>query len=652
MQITAPAIVRVMEHSSEWARLTDLPGSAVSDVLSVLKAFEANDAGQCRCDSTVAEGGAPFELSVSSNDPKALRLLSEVKVYGESLIGNMQRNISFLTALTPLHGMTQTHEFTQFLQVLTPPGELLGQLQWKFSFYTAMRTTGHDHAIRCYFNLLWGTPEQRFVRVIEALRFLGRVDLFTIVQHLSGVLAAWGEVVGISCDIREGVIVPAKIHFSIHKRSPYRLGVLMNWMGLSINSELVRDFLSLHPLQSIGSIPYLFSVGLEQGPQRSLKIDAVLRGLPSDTRDEIVSLILRSTDHGWLETKLREVESNMCNGSDAPAKQYVGLSCNPGRAPYVNVYFSVPQASSGNGPLDVGFEQRALDAIRMIQSESGAFEFETVDFSSRRRPVPAGGGDIYMTSLVQQCLNAYWEGAKPWIADQCIAFVRSRQEGDGWRYLPELPLDTDDTAMAMISLRAAGQNPPPNMTAALLRQQLESGGFRTFYFNDSDPEHFAVTANAVNALWYIERSAARAGLGYIDRWMREPRWQELQWMYSGILPMYLLARTASVFNEYAPDLQNRIVEFLCSRRRGDGLWGNGNPECVETALAALALDCCGVRPNGMRAIVDFLRDSQCSDGTWPWAPLYSDGDGQWFGQRAASTILCCSGLRLSSSLNS
>lgn len=652
MGLATPAIATVMEYSSEWASSMEIPGSAVSDVISVLKAFEANAGGQCRCDSTVSENGSPFELSVSSNDPKALRLLSEVRLYGESLIGNMQRNISFLAMLTSLHGMTQSLDFTRFLQVFTPPGDLLGQLQWKFAFYTAMRTTGHERAIRCYFNFLWGSPEQRFVRVVDALRFLSRDDLLPIVQHLSGVLAEWGEVVGISCDIREGAIVPAKIHFSIHKHSPYRLGVLMNWMELSTHSELVRTFLSLHPLQSNGSIPYLFSVGLEQGPPRSLKIDAVLRGLSSENRDEILSSILGSTNLGWLDSRLRQVESSICRGSDAPAKQYVGLSCKAGSVPYVNVYFSVPQVSTGNAARDVRFEQRALDAIRMIQSESGAFEFETADFSSRRRPVPAGGGDIYMTCLVQQSLNAYWGEAQPWIASRCITYVRSRQEEDGWRYLPELPLDTDDTAMAIISLRAAGQNLPRNLMIALLRQQLDSGGFRTFYFNDSDPEHFAVTANAVNALWDIERSAARAGLGYIERWMKEPRWHELQWMYSGILPMYLLARTNSLFHEYAPDLQNRIVDFLCSRRREDGLWGNGNPECVETALAALALDCCGVRPSAMKVIIEFLRDSQCSDGTWPWAPLYSDGDGQWFGQRAVSTILCCSGLKLYSSLDS
>jgi hypothetical protein len=227
------------------------------------------------------------------------------------------------------------------------------------------------------------------------------------------------------------------------------------------------------------------------------------------------------------------------------------------------------------------------------------------------------------------------------VANGCIKFILSCQEEQGWRYLPELPLDVDDTAMAMISFQRAGAKVPDRLVLSLAAQQLATGGFRTFFDSETDTEHFAVTVNAVYALWNEDRKTAERGLNYLMRWLEESRWDELQWMYSPLLPMYLLARGNKALGENAAAIQARVAEVVLTLRREDGLWGNGNPECVETALAVLALHECSVRPTGIPAVIDHLRASQCRDGTWPWAPVFSDGDGQWFGHRALSTVLCC-----------
>jgi hypothetical protein len=619
---------------------------ALPDVLQFIDGFDGADAGMDGGGSTVAENGASFELSVSSRDLASVRILVEARAYGESIIGNLRRNLDAFLSIHSFHGVDDLEPFCRFLQILNPPGELFSSLQWKFAFYTSLRTDGTSRSIRCYFNLLWGSPGHRFVRVNDALRFLDCSRFQPCTNRLSSLLEGWGELVGLSCDIRGGVILPAKLHFSIARQSRYRMSLLQNWLGLSGHTHLVRWFMDLHPHQRIDAIPYLLSLDFGCERPRSLKIDLVLRGLSALQRDEITSTVIGEVNANGMQATLASLDDCVFSGQLPPAKQYLGISLERDGSPYVNAYYSVVHQplSVATGSAEDAV-RRGLAVVRTLQSASGGFGFESVDLGCRGRQVP-DTGDVYMTAFIHQCLDLYWHGKETSLANACIEFILSRREKQGWRYLPELPLDVDDTAMAMISLQRQGIEVPNEVVIALADRQQLTGGFRTFYDMESDAEHFAVTANAVHALWNSDRRAAQRGLKYLMCWLEEPLQDALKWMYSALLPMYLLARGSEAMGEDATVLRSRIVTFVLGMRRDDGLWGNGSSECVETALALLALHGCGHHPIGMKAVIDYLRQSQGSAGDWPWAPIFSDGDGQWFGQRALSTVLCCAAVHL------
>ena len=80
----------------------------------------------------------------------------KLRLYGDSIIGNLDRNLRAFQTIGLLHNLPDIKSLVRFLQVLNPPGELLSKLQWKFTFYTAMRVDGFNRAIRCYFNLFVG----------------------------------------------------------------------------------------------------------------------------------------------------------------------------------------------------------------------------------------------------------------------------------------------------------------------------------------------------------------------------------------------------------------------------------------------------------------------------------------------------------------
>jgi hypothetical protein len=631
---------------AEWASVLRL-GSALPDIVAFINAFQGVGGEAKYVGSNVAETGAPFELSISSNDPGAFRLLGEAHVYGESMIGTLHRNLAAFHSIDPLHQLSEPACIRRLLDVLNPPGELLSTLKWRFAFYTAVRTDGARRSLRCYFNLLWGSREHRFLRVNQALDVLHCQDYRTCVNRLAALFVGWGGPVGLSCDIANGSLVPAKLHFSIERPSPYRMALLENWAGVTVRKNLIERFLNFRSHQDDSRIPYLLSVGLDTERPKSLKLDLVLRGLSGLERDKILAQTLQAVDANWMRDILPVLDKRVFSDQRPPAKQYLGLNCERDKAPYVNVYYSVgrPEYSTATSYGDAA--QRGLALVEMMQSASGGFPFESCDFGHRQRQIPEHGCDIYMTALTHQCLQSYFPNTLPDVLHRCVQFITTRREDEGWRYLPELPLDVDDSAMAIVSLFLAGVDVPNELLASLAAQQSASGGFRTFFHCDNDGEHFAVTANAVYALWDRDRKNAVRGLNYLLRWLEAPRWGELQWMYSPLLSMYLLVRDSARFAPDSSAIQSKVAEIVLDLRRKDGLWGNGNPECVETALAALALGHCGVAPDSTPTITDHLIHSQRPDGSWPWAPMFSDGDGQWFGQRALSTVLCAAALRLS-----
>ena len=397
-----------------------------------------------------------------------------------------------------------------------------------------------------------------FLRVFELLHALKREAEHTCISRLPTLFAGWGELVGISCDIADGTLVPAKLHFAITRHSKYRLALLTNWIGIEKDREMIDRFMSLHPHQSEGHIPYLVSLDTIGDRPTALKLDLVLRGLLAAKRDAIISQVLSAMQADEMRMLLAKIDTGVFKDQVSSVKQYVGLCLRKNDEPYVNVYYSLDRSLIPWERSLGASVARGIDAVRMDQCVSGGFLFQSRDFGPRRRELSNADSDLYMTSLIHQCLIDYWPNDEVDLKRRCVTFIRARREGRGWRYLPSLPLDVDDTAMALMSVEGSGAD-LSEVVDSIVSQQLASGGFRTFFDIDCDPEHFAVTVNAVCALWSLRREAAEKGLNYLMRWLDRPDWDGMQWMYSALLPMFLLGRKSHMFGDRTQEVRDRII---------------------------------------------------------------------------------------------
>jgi hypothetical protein len=633
--------ISVFEQCKKIAEQLEIPGT-LEDVASYFAAYLSASSGVCASSSTVSEDGLPFEVSISTQDPHSFRILAEVKALGEPLILGVFRNIAFVEKLRSLSSYWDRATFLELCEVLFPEGEAFAQLPWKFSFYTALRTTGAQRELRLYFNLQWGSSGNRYVRILRALGLLGYQQQEAIVRRLPPLLAGWGDIVGISFDISEKGMTPAKIHFSIAKHSRYRLHRLASWTETTEQLPLAEWFLGFG--SSEYPIPYLISIALSGSRPSSVKYDLVLRELGATSRHSAINSILARLTDSPTRNCVEQTGALLAEHKPHSAIQYVGLSLSHSSS-YLNFYYSpstIPctPIRTESSPPDL-----SATAIERLQMQSGGFEMQTYGLSVRKRSIPEGWGDIYVTCLLHQESRRLHVEDLQTFKSMCLSFITARRDNGVWRYLPNLTPDVDDSAMALISLDEAGQNIPDSLLLQLERQQLPSGGFRTFFDLADDPEHVAVTINACQALWSRNRRASLRGIEFIRNWLEIRSTQHLQWMYSPLLALFLLARNFSLFG-LGPSDRSLIIDFVAKLRRSDGLWGTGaEPESLETALALTIYTELGELPDLYDPAKEFLRTTQHSIGGWSWAPIFSDGDGNWFGHAALTTLFCASALR-------
>ena len=255
------------------------------------------------------------------------------------------------------------------------------------------------------------------------------------------------------------------------------------------------------------------------------------------------------------------------------------------------------------------------------------------------RPVPEEWPDIYMTSLlIQEHAPALSLECKA--LEQARAYVRAAREGWGWRYLPDLPLDLDDTAMGWAALEPAERAIDSETVERIMALANSEGGFRTFIGDggEAQPSHPAVTLNVAFA---FDGAAVpwphAASDEYLERWLRQPDFPACQWMGSMVFPIYLFARAAALLKRLGAAGSERLAASVLEMRRTDGAWGGALPDSLDTALAVITLDRLGSPVCGGVRLLRFFEEMQFDDGGWGWSPLYSDGSGTWFGHRAITT---------------
>jgi hypothetical protein len=240
--------------------------------------------------------------------------------------------------------------------------------------------------------------------------------------------------------------------------------------------------------------------------------------------------------------------------------------------------------------------------------------------SGAARSVPDEWPDLYMTCLlVQEPSPVLCLGCEA--LDRARSYVKAAREDWAWRYLPDLPPDLDDTAMAWAALGDCEID--PDIACRIMALANPDGGFRTFIGEggEGQPLHPAVTLNVAFAFDRARIAWPRAATDqYLAQWLRRRDFPACEWMGSPVL-------------DVADRLAGRVMEL----RRADGTWGGELPDSFDTALAVVTLDRLGVRISGGTRLEQFFLKTQFDDGGWGWSPLYSDGSGTWFGHRAITT---------------
>jgi len=611
--------------------------------------------------SMVADSPMPFEFSVSGRDSEpTLRLLTEACVPGEALVsrciggvktlGNVLREFHFLDG--------RVGQIERALAHLFPGGEEFAGLRWPFGILTAMRLDQKSVRFRCYCNLQWRQWGHRLIRIQRSLEALGLSEAANCVPQLAPLLSEWSAPVGVSFDFVPHGIRPARIHFSVSDLPVRKMLRLLYVLRLEEQAKAIFDFVEVFDScwYKSKAHPLLLSVGVGSPlAEGSVKCDLTLRDLPLTQKERHEALEFCQRRFGSIPT-FNHVKHLVEGPTSQWNFQYLGLTLGHESSPYLNAYYGLHRERDGTSertvcctsyPTDKDSILHGLEFLGRYPHVNGAIPMEAFGLPGEARRIPDQWPDIYMTCLVVQELLRFGLDSAERTIVQGTAFIQQWSERGLCRYLPDYPYDSDDSAMAAITLSELGLKPDGNVFLELRKAQGPDGGFHTFWTLPDQFSHPAVSLNVVSALDRDEQTwdCPRARRFLMD-WLSSEEFPRCPWFYSEAFPLYLAARTDVVWRWLGASLKTRLSDCLGRHRRADGLWGASGPEVLDTALAVLCLARLGNELEGALEVRQYLRDSQMSDGGWCWAPLYSDSAGTWFGSRVVTTVFAIRALKL------
>ena len=599
--------------------------------------------------SDVAPGPVPIEISFSQSRAKELRLLVEPCLPGEGILA---RTLMSLTAIRDVTADLFSSEVAQqsydLARDLLPEGEEIPHLNWRSSIWLALRVADGPPVLRIYVNAQFRDADNRWLRIRRALLARGLNESMDALDRVRGKVGELIEPIGFSFDVRHTGLTPARLHCVTHKISPYWMLRLLTAAGHEEAIEDAADFMDLFGLmehRGEGECPALISLGLGRGEAGSVKIDV---DLPNLDRHNPVRQAQHLTD---AEARFGKVAGyqNVKSVLQDVRPRYIGITFAK-NVHYLNIYFPfsffrpprhTPYTISTAFETARAFVQGQLDG-------EGALPMDARSSSTAARVVPPGWPDLYMTCLlIQEHSPAL--GLKPGWLERARSYVLNARDGSYWRYLPDLPCDLDDTAMAWLALESATFGIDAHILPQVMAMTNPDGGFSTFIGDRmrNQLSHPAVTLNITSALDRANIDWPSSGSdGYVGRWLRQPDFPTCPWIGSRLFPIFLFARCTYLMNRLGAPARQRLVSAIIQMQRTDGAWGEGLPDSLDTALAVVSLDLLGAEIPRTEALSRLLLTFQLDDGGWGWSPLYSDGNGTWFGHRMITTALAIRALEI------
>lgn len=596
--------------------------------------------------SDVAPGPVPLELSFSQACENDLRLLVEPCLPGEGILA---RTVMGLEAIRDVTTEFFSSDIAQQSYDLTcnllPDGEEIAHLNWRSSVWLALRVTDGPPTLRIYVNAHLRDADDRWLRIRRALSACRFNEYIKVLNSMHGKVDKLIEPIGFSFDIRHSGVTPARLHCVTNKISPYWMLRLLTATNHEDAIEDAADFMDLFGLlEHRGECPILVSLGLGQSEIESVKIDVDLPNLnqlnPAGQTHHLTN----------AEARFGTIAGYHNAGEDLRNKQprYIGMTIAK-NVQYLNVYFSCsfqPQQPNGY-TISTAFEKARTFVGGQLESK-GALLMDARSSSTAARVVPPLWPDLYMTCLlIQEHSTAL--NVKPGLLERAQSYVLSAQEDSYWRYLPELPCDLDDSAMAWLALDSSAFGINDHIFRQLMEMANPDGGFPTFIGDRmrSQLSHPAVTLNISLALdrANIDWPSSETDL-YLGRWLQQPDFPNCEWVGSRLFPIFLFARSTNLVERLGSPARKQLISTIIRMQRTDGAWGESLPDGLDTALAVVSLDLLGAEIPRTEVIRHLLLTLQLDDGGWGWSPLYSDGSGTWFGHRAITTAMAIRALEI------
>jgi MoaA/NifB/PqqE/SkfB family radical SAM enzyme len=597
--------------------------------------------------SPVAPGPVPVEISFSQANAEELRILAEPCRPGEGIAARAAASVTAVGAIARELFSEHVAELAlELVRRLLPDGQEIGTVSWQSAVWLALKADRHGAVMRVYVNGRLRDADDRWRRMGRALSRCGHDGAAQSLAELRHAVGEFIEPIGLCLDIDADGPVPARLHGVTDRMSPYRLLRLLQATHSPSAVDDVADFLEIFDLlEARERCPLLISFGLGRPSVGPLKIDVDLWGLEPDHRARAEARYVERT-----EARFGPVASYRKVASELSSVQprYLGITASPGR-PIVNVYFPCPDVTGERRTRSPG--QVRDDARRFVVDRlgpEGGLPMDARSILAQPRHGPPGWIDPYMTALLVQELDQAIPFG-PQVAARARAYLLAARDGWAWRYLPDLPCDLDDTAMAWLALEPGDRRIDDDVVNRLEAMLNDDGGFPTFIGGPPgrQPSHPAVTVNVALALDRSGVSSLRPRTdAYLRRWLFSDGFPTCEWSGALILPLFLCARASGLRERLGPPVVERLVERTLTLRRDDGSWGRGLPDSLDTSLAVVTLALLGVAAPDPDATSRLLRQCQLDDGGWGWSPLYGDGAGTWFGQRAISTLFAMRALRI------
>jgi hypothetical protein len=255
--------------------------------------------------------------------------------------------------------------------------------------------------------------------------------------------------------------------------------------------------------------------------------------------------------------------------------------------------------------------------------------------------------------------------------------AKHRDARGGWTYIPEvpeLPPDADDLGAVLQVLSRVGGRALASTCDEAIRLALDgtepSGGMQTWILEPrrrtamgetmraylkvigGGGVHPDVVANLLYGLLLYDPDRycvpLRRGVSYLAETQEVSGAWRSKW-YAG--PYYGTFRAVSVLGALAPGGRalSRARDFVRETQLASGAWGEGAGSALATALALLAMQMPGMRPEraAVARSIMYLMEAQEEDGGWPASRfiVFATTDGtETYMSRTVTTAFCLKAL--------